>query len=462
MSLDEIRAELEKSTAEVKALTDQVVALTAQVVRGGPVNTASLDREPRIAGDRTYGFEELVKDAERDGESAEGIRKAKEARRKAEAMMATGMLHQHAAEVARQSSDTVLVKAVDQTNRRALLEAGLEKSAVDTYDFEHNSIQQILLPDMVKLWGMRQVPLLERTDSERAVDITDRWEDVQVAAPAENAQPEGIMGAALNSVAKYPVLHTNTCQIVSRLIEVSGSALRVARNGVYGRDLADLMAFQLRVQLPEIVSDIAYSAWFTVEATQDSVGPLGVRKMSGFVGPVGTFNGQLAQKGSLAVNNAGGELDEATFKGFLRGIAELYPGKDNLPTALYVPLEFQEKIASFEYTLPQYAQADAEKPEITAGYRVTQYWAPWGASLDIIWEPQNLYSATAANNWIVALCESNCAMRNLAGTAGAGGLDVIQLPQQGDRLQTQILWEGCNRAEVYAGHGVLTNFTVML
>jgi hypothetical protein len=97
-----------------------------------------------------------------------------------------------------------------------------------------------------------------------------------------------------------------------------------------------------------------------------------------------------------------------------------------------------------------------------AGVRVTKYWAPWGKIIDIIWEPQNAHSATAAENWMCALCEPNCAMRSLAGSPTQSGIEVINLPKDGDTEEVQFLWEGNNKAEVFAGHGVAKNFTVTL
>lgn len=338
------------------------------------------------------------------------------------------------------------------------------KAVTTGYDLSNANATVIQFPDAVKVWGGIQTPLLQRIGNERAIGIVDRWEDVQIAAVAENAQVEGILAASLTGRSVVPVVRTNTCQIASELIPVSGSALREARNGVYGRALQDLMAFQIETLMPTMIGSIALSAWFGVEVTQASAGDASsARKMSGLIGTVGDAgfdDGMLTTTGrATVVDWASAEMEQDAFDAWLEGIANAGASANDLPTAVYTSLKAQRKIGTFENTIPVQATQGAGNADVMVGRRVTKYWAPWGAALDIVWEPQNVHSATATNNWMAALCEPNIAMRSLAGSPEVGGVEVIDLPQRGDLTEVQFLWEGCVKAEVFKGHGVAKDFT---
>jgi len=339
------------------------------------------------------------------------------------------------------------------------------KALTSGYDFSHGSLTMVPFPDAVKVWGGVQTPLLDRIGDERAVAITDKWEDAQVSAVAENAQVEGIKGRTLTGVSVLPVVRTNTCQIASDYIPITGSAIREARNGVYGRALQDLLQFQVNIHLPQMVASIAWSAWFSVEVTAESAAEGSARKMAGLVGTVGSAgfdDGLLTTTGRATVTDgSGGEFTQSMLDNWLMTIAAAGAGAANLPTALYCSLTAQAKLATFDNTLPVESIRQAGG-DIMAGSRVTKYWAPWGAALDIVWEPQNAHSGTAANNWIAALCEPNLAMRSLSGSPTESGIELIPLPVEGDQSEVQFLWEGCVKAEVWKGHGVLKNFTVTL
>jgi hypothetical protein len=341
------------------------------------------------------------------------------------------------------------------------------KDTTSAYHFSNAGAAVIPLPDAVKVWGGVNTPLLQRVGNERAVAITDEWEDVQIAAAAENAQVEGILASALTGVAATPVVRTNTCQIVSDKIPVTGSALREARNGIYGRALQDLMAFQIRVRLPQIIASIELSALFGVEVTQASAGDMSsARKMSGLVGTVGAagFDDGLLTTTGRATNTSlsGAELTQDLFDTWLETIAGAGASANDLPTAVYCSLKAQRKIGTFENTIPVQSDVPTGTADVMVGRRVTRYWAPWGAAIDIVWEPQCAYSATAANNWLSAFCEPNITMRSLAGSPTEGGIEIIELPVAGDLLEIQFLWEGTIKAEVFKGHGNLYNFTLTL
>jgi len=340
-------------------------------------------------------------------------------------------------------------------------------TGVSANDWLGASAIQIAFPDLITVWGGLETPLLARTGTERAVAITDRWRDIQVAAPGENAQIEGTLATSLTANPVAPVVRTNTCQLMMELITVSGSAMQEARNGVYGaaQDVADQIAQQASVILPKFVASIAYSSWFGLEVTQAAAAEAAARKMSGLVGTVGAGgfdDGLLTTAGRATVtNNAGAAFDEDVLNTFLRTIVDAGAGAKFRPTAVYCSLTVQQKISQFAGMLNvQYTPGDL--PNLTAGARVTKYVAPWGAVIDIVYEPQNAHSVTAANNWLAALCEPEIASAPFRGAPDEGGVVMERLPHVPDLEQANLLYEGTIRAKVFKAHGVFHNFTVSL
>ena len=337
-------------------------------------------------------------------------------------------------------------------------------AGTSAYDFSNGAVTVIPFPDTVKIWGGVKTPLPDRIANERAVAITDQWEDVEIAAPAENKQAEGILASALTGTTVTPAKRTNTCQIVSAKLPVTGSAIREARNGVYGRALQDLMNFQIRVKLPTLVASIALSAWFGVEVTDASAAEDSAREMSGLIGTAGAGgydDGLLTTAGRATVTDlSGDEITGDAVDDWLETIAEAGASADDMPTAIYGPLRFMRAAAKFDNCVAVIeTRAPGSGRDVTVGVRATQYWAPWGKALDLVWEPQNKYSSTVAiNNWLAALCEPNLAMRSLAGSPTEGGMEIINPGVLGDQEIVQFLWEGCIKAEVFKGHGVMKDW----
>jgi len=314
------------------------------------------------------------------------------------------------------------------------------------------------------VYGGVETPLLNRIGSDRALEITPKWDDVAIEAPAENAQVEGIAATALTASTVVPVKRTNTCQIVAALLSVTGSAAQLAANGVFNSNIRDQIDFQLSLKLPQMVASIAYSAWFGVEVTESSAAGSSARKMAGLIGTVGSYNDGIltSAHGAVVTDNSGKAFDQDVFDNWLYSIALNGGGANHRPTAVYCSLKAQQKISTFDNMVNVTANVtDVEAlANLTAGQRVTKYIAPWGGVIDIIWEPQCAYSGTAANNWMAALCEPDLAMLNFRGDATEQGIQVERLAKVGDTDDRLLTWEGCLKVQVYAAHGILKNMTI--
>lgn len=340
-------------------------------------------------------------------------------------------------------------------------------AGVSANDWAAATVINVSFEDMVTVWGGVETPLLTRCGVERAVAITDMWRDIEIAAAAENAQIEGTVATALTAVPNTPTKRTNTCQLMMELINVSGSAMEEARRGVFGSaaDVADQIAFQASVRLPQMVASLALSSWFNLEVTQASAAEASARQMSGLIGTVGSggFDDGLLTTTSRATvtDNSGAAFDQDIFDAWLSAIAVAGAGARYRPTAVYCSLTAQQKISQFS-SMVNVTVSLNELNNLTAGARVTKYNAPWGAAIDIVWEPQNSHSATAANNWMAALCEPLIKHRPFRGTPSEGGMIVTKLPYVPDLEQACALYEGTIKAEVFKAHGVLHDFSVSL
>lgn len=334
-----------------------------------------------------------------------------------------------------------------------------------SYDFSSASTINISFADAVALYGGVRVPLLERIGKVKAREVTHRWRDAAVGAAAENAFVEGasIATIAAATTKTSPVAHTNTCQIVANVLQVSGSAMAEAENGVYGGELMNMLDWQLKAKMPQMLASIALSAWFNVEVTAATAAEASARQMSGLVGTVaddGFDDGLLSTTGRAYVyDKAGKALDEGVFNDWLELIAGNGGGDANLPTAVYTSLKGVRKISTFA-NATTLVQGDGLS-NLVAGQRVSRYVAPWGEILDIVYEPQNTHDGTNSyNNWMCAINEENAAIASLRGDASDAGIQIIPLPVQGDLQSALMVWEGTVQYSVSKGAGVLKDFTI--
>ena len=338
---------------------------------------------------------------------------------------------------------------------------------ISSSDWASASAININFKDMITVWGGVETPLLSRCAAGRAMGIADYWRGMQIGTAAENAQIEGTTATSLTANPVTPTRYTNTCQLMMELITVSGSAMREAELGVYGSasDVRDEIANQMRVVLPKMVGSLAYSSWFGVEVTQASAAEASARKMSGLVGTVGSGgfdDGLLTTTGrSTVTDNSGAAFDQDVFDNWLQTIAEAGAGANYRPTAIYCSMAAQRKISSF-VSMANVTISWSELNSLQAGARVTKYVAPWGSTIDIVYEPLCAHSATAANNWMAALCEPCIEHRSFRGSPNEGGLEITRLPFSPDLHQAVALYEGTIKADVFKSHGVLHDFTISL
>jgi hypothetical protein len=344
----------------------------------------------------------------------------------------------------------------------------LNKALVSAYDYSNAGLNYLPWQDAVAVWGGVETPLLSRVGSTRALEITHKWKDAQVPSPAANAQLEGVLAADLNGEAVIPVKRTNTCQLAAKLLTVTGSALQESQNGVYGSELRDQLDEQLSLLLPQMVASIALDAWTSTEVTQANATEASARKMAGLVGTVGAggFDDGLitAAHGSTVTSNSGADADESVIGDWLEAIVAAGAGANHRPTAVYTSLKGVRLFSTFANIVEVNVNVndDAALASLTAGKVVAKYIAPWRGVLDIVYEPQNAHSVTAANNWMAALCEPDIKIANFRGDASEQGIEIVPLAKLGDREDRMLVWEGTVEAKVYAAHGIFHNFTVDL
>jgi hypothetical protein len=438
--LDVNKAELEKARARIKELEKQPVA-------GGPVSTAAIEKTDKTSdGQPNDELAELIKSAKTDTG-----RKAISARRAASAIIEKGF------------AEACLV-------RNGLMDIEKTSSVVtSSYDFSNAGAIELRWDEAAAIWGGVATPLLNRIGSGKARRIAHEWQDYQIPAATSHGVDEKTRLTSLTAHALVPVVRTNTCELMADILQMTRSAMQEAANGVYGPGVGDLLAHQLSILAPHLVASAAYDIWFSVEVTQASATEAATaRKMSGLVGTVGLGgfdDGLLTTAGrSTVTDNSGDELTDEAVGNWLESIETACGSAgDNLPTAIYCSRRAMRKMAPFSTVQ---LTVDISRPgwqdALFAGQSVGFYQAPWGAMLDLVYEPQCVHSATAADNWMAALCEPNIRVMNLIGDPHVGGWVLQPQGLNGFIADNIISCECTVEAKVFAGHGVLHDFTLSL
>lgn len=353
------------------------------------------------------------------------------------------------------------------------MEGNLNKALNSAYDIANAGAAEIRFPDVIAIWGGVETPLLARTagNAKRARAITHRWRAMQVRAPAENAQKEGVRASDLSGRSVSPVSLSNTCQNLVSLIEVTDDMIQEAKNGVYGADYADPVQKQIDLEIPAMVADLEWSMLYSVEVDQETATEAAARKMAGLIGTVGSFDDGLltTTARSTVTDLEGAVLDQDAFDAWLGEIAAAGAGAKYRPTAVYCSLAACQAINTFESMVRVTVNVNdpAALATLTAGQRVSKYIAPWGGILDIVWEPQNAHDdGTAANNWMAALCEHDIAPINLYGNPepnegegiATGGFIIEPQPKDVNVNAVAVKASCCIEVGVFKAHGVLHNF----
>jgi hypothetical protein len=323
----------------------------------------------------------------------------------------------------------------------------LKTADILTYDPAANSAVELRFQDAVQLYGQYATPLIARLGRGKAIATTHYWLEMAVRAGLSggtNAQLEGGTPATRSST---PVRLSNTCQICSGKVDVSGSAIQEAANGLYGSNVTDLVEFQANAELQGIMKDIEIAALLGTEMAGEAAT---ARKMSGLVNWID----------STTKINAGTNALAATY--FDETFATIMESKVGfVPNAIYAPARACIEIASwntdkiqFNVNIPDLAAL--RNLRLTAGQAIGWYMSQWGP-LEIIVHPELTVATAEASlylNRILLICEP------LVKLADFRPLHMKPWVTTEDAVQRAIIWEGTLEAKVDTAHAMIYNWKI--
>jgi hypothetical protein len=330
----------------------------------------------------------------------------------------------------------------EEITRRLLKQSGdeLAKAQMTTATMSSASVVELDWAETLEMFGNDETPLVSSLGKTKSKAITHRWREATARAGAANTSNEGAAAEAAVSVA--PAAKTNTCQIIKGTIGVSESAITEAQNGIYGTDILDEIAFQLETETVGILKDLETALLFGVLSTTDP------RAMKGLVGAPGTWDGiiQTTRKDLSAA-----AFTETLFKAWLRDIWAQQAGK--YPDTVHCSMAATSVINAFTTNYSFNVASATDLASLPAGTRVKQYIAPWGGLLDIYPHPMNTNSATAGNNWMMAVCTPRLKIADFR------PLKVRKLTSADvDGENWEVILEATLEARVEKSHGIARNF----
>jgi hypothetical protein len=308
---------------------------------------------------------------------------------------------------------------------------------VTTGDYATANAVELQFADAVQLYGSYATPLTARLAHTKALATTHYWLEASVRDSVANAQAEGDTPTTRE---KIPDRKSNTCQIVSGMVEVSGSAMQEAANGMYG-SATDLLQFQAEAEMQGVIKDIERAVLLGTESTSDP------RAMKGLQAWLTTNQ----------VNVGGTTLGTAHVETLLTTISNQKTG--HLPTAIYAPAAVLTAMAKWANNRVQFV-ADVGNLEalrnlqVSVGQAVGWYMTQFGP-LELVLAPEVPYTAgTAALNYIYAVSEP------LLRLADFRPLQTTLVVTSADSLTRSIVWEGTLEVRCEKAHGLIKNFTV--
>jgi hypothetical protein len=309
---------------------------------------------------------------------------------------------------------------------------------VTTGDYATAEAVELRFADAVTLYGSYATPLTARLAHTKSLATTHYWLEAGVRDSLANTQAEGDTPTTRE---KVPDRKSNTCQIVSGLADVSGSAIQEAANGIYGSTL-DLLQFQAEAEMQGLIKDIERAALLGTESTTD---PRAMKGLKAWL----TTN----------VENVGGTtLGTANIENLMTAIADQKTG--HLPTAIYAPAAVLTAMSKWANNRVQFT-ADVGNLEalrnlrVSVGQAVGWYMTQFGP-LELVLAPEVAYSAgTAALNYLYVVSEP---LLRFADFRPLHASPVITTGA--DAQQRAIIWEGTLEVRCEPAHGVVKNFTV--
>lgn len=256
------------------------------------------------------------------------------------------------------------------------------------------------------LYGDVASPLTQTLAHVPASGVTHTWRDLKVRAGTANVGTEAATPTSRGD--GIPSGHSNTCQIFSDKVSVSGSAAEEARRGTYGPE-SDEVGFQTNYKMRAMMQDVEWTTLYGVEVTVAAAGDPQQRQMKGLVGTVGTWDG-LIQTNRYAVKDlisGQDHLDLPAIDAFLAACAEQNSGEyiDTLLVSIRTAtrLKALNTTAQFVFTyadLQQIAQSG-----MPAGTPIGVYFSPLGP-IQIKVHPKIANDASVkANNFLIGYKE---------------------------------------------------------
>lgn len=309
-------------------------------------------------------------------------------------------------------------------------------------DVETASYHAINFTEALTLYGSYALPLIARLARIPSNGVTHYYGDKALPDPATNAQNDNVSWSSLTAVDNMGARHSNTCQIMMRAAAVGASAQAEAQVGaVLG--ISDLIADQRNDAMEAILKDMEYNLLLSVEQTTQP------RKMDGVKQRVVDLAGANYMDGSAQA------FDEEMLIAWFETIRDRKTGY--FPNALYCSGRVLREIASWTESRIQFTidiRNIGDLTRLAAGKAAGLYVTPDGHMVELLYHPDIGHSATAANNYMMALTESLVKMAFLR------GLRIFRTPQLTDGTLDVVLVEFTLQLKVGAAHGLLHNWSL--
>jgi hypothetical protein len=309
-----------------------------------------------------------------------------------------------------------------------------------------STIREISFADAVVAYGDLTTPFVSALAHTQAKETTHRWRDVAVRAGSTNLGT--LENAAPTERQQTPTKRSNTCQIFSGRVNISGSGIQEAANGIYGSDILDQLAWQIGLEMKGILKDVEKQILFGTEQTGSP------RRFKGLIGDLGTYNGLVqTTRYSVSATAGTGTLIQNAFDEFLQTCFD--QGTGFFPTDVFCNSRDARRIAGWAntsaFTYGPKDVADLANLQFPAGYSVVPYLSPFGA-VKIHVHPFLTYSATVANNVLLAV---NMGLLKLADFRP---LHVADVARTTDGVARDLIYEASLELNVEPAHGLMYTY----